>query len=399
MKKIKIGFLWHNVSSGNMGVGALAISNMILIDSILNDLNVEGEFYTIGDYEISAIENHGLVEKQINHKFTHIPISIRKILTDWQEYKKFRNIIHEVDYIVDNGAGDSFADIYGLKRFIMQASTKIYAILMKKKMILAPQTIGPFKSHWAQKAADFIIQKSSLTFARDQISYELGKKFGDCKLSTDVALTMPYQKIEFDPQFIHVGINISGLLWNGGYTKQNQFGLNHVYSDFIKECIKFFLAQPKVKIHLIAHVIATTPVNQIEDDYAACIELQQKFKDLILAPRFTNPIEVKNYISGMDFFTGGRMHSTIAAFSSGVPVVPYAYSRKFAGLYNTFGYMHVLDAKELTLEQALDMIKTGFFEREELKKEIFSAQMNVNKLINNYKNSIKDFLQKDLNGN
>ena len=63
----------------------------------------------------------------------------------------------------------------------------------------------------------------------------------------------------------------------------------------------------------------------------------------MVAPRFRTPSEAKTYIAGLDFFMGARMHACIAAFSSGVPVVPMAYSRKFAGLFGTLGYDHTVD--------------------------------------------------------
>ena len=44
-------------------------------------------------------------------------------------------------------------------------------------------------------------------------------------------------------------------------------------------------------------------------------------------------MEAKSHISGMDFFIGSRMHACIAAYSSGVPVFPLGYSRKFTGLF------------------------------------------------------------------
>lgn len=397
MKKIKIGFLWHNVSSCNLGVGALAISNMIIVDSILKELNIEAEFYTIGDGEIASLHNHELVEKQINHHIIHRVISIKKIVTNIKKFKEFKHLMNDMDYVFDNGAGDSFSDIYGIKRFTVQAFTKIYSIIFNKKMILSPQTIGPFKSKIAEQIARQIIKKSVLVFARDSMSFEVGNKLGNCKLSTDLALTMPFEKSTYDDNFIHVGLNVSGLLWNGGYTQSNQFGLKHSYKEFIEECIKFFLTQKNVKVHLVAHVIAMDSNNLIEDDYYVCAELQKRFPDLILAPRFTNAIEVKNYISGMDFFTGGRMHATIAAFSTGVPVVPYAYSRKFEGLYGTFDYNYVLDAKELDLEQAINYLKKSFIERDELKKGIELSKIRVDELINIYTNSLKTFFQKELN--
>lgn len=49
--KIKIGFLWHNVSSGNLGVGALSISNILYVKDALDSIGLEGEYFTIGDNE------------------------------------------------------------------------------------------------------------------------------------------------------------------------------------------------------------------------------------------------------------------------------------------------------------------------------------------------------------
>ena len=62
------------------------------------------------------------------------------------------------------------------------------------------------------------------------------------------------------------------------------------------------------------------------------------------------------------------MHSTIAAFSSGVPVVPISYSRKFNGLFiDTLGYEYLADMKQDSCEQVLNMIKSVFEHRLQVK--------------------------------
>ena len=67
--------------------------------------------------------------------------------------------------------------------------------------------------------------------------------------------------------------------------------------------------------------------------------LRARYPRAIVAPAFRTPVEAKSYIAGMDFFAGARMHACIAAVSSGVPVYPLAYSRKFNGLFvETLGY-------------------------------------------------------------
>ena len=65
------------------------------------------------------------------------------------------------------------------------------------------------------------------------------------------------------------------------------------------------------------------------------------------------------------------MHSTIAAFSSGVPVVPMSYSRKFTGLFNcTLDYDAVVDLKTETSNEIEAFIFQKFSQRQQIKEKI-----------------------------
>ena len=73
----------------------------------------------------------------------------------------------------------------------------------------------------------------------------------------------------------------------------------------------------------------------------------------------------------MDFFTGARMHACIAAISSGVPVYPMAYSRKFNGLFGeTLGYSSLGDLKTMDSDEIFSGLFAAFEKRNELKNEI-----------------------------
>ncbi|HCG8610054.1 TPA: polysaccharide pyruvyl transferase family protein [Vibrio parahaemolyticus] len=396
MNKLKIGFLWHNVSSGNLGVGALSISNMILVERALQSLGLEGEFYTIGDGECSDTNNHAKVKSQIEHPFEHVEISVKQLLINPIKLVKFISFIKSLDLVLDIGAGDSFSDIYGPKRFVIQVFTKIVSAKFGKLSILSPQTIGPFDSSLAKIITKYIIRNTKFSFARDKISHELAIELGECELATDVAFSMPFEvksKFKDEDGCVHVGINVSGLLLNGGYTRSNQFGLKHDYKEFIKELIENFSQEEGVKIHLVSHVIATVPSNEIEDDHLACQEIKKLYPQCILADKFTNPIDAKNYIGKLDYFTGGRMHATVAAFSTGVAVTPYAYSRKFKGLYNTIGYKRILEAKELSLEDSVNQVMSDFRDRDIMVNEIIESTVNITNLTNNYVNRLKEALR------
>ena len=151
-----------------------------------------------------------------------------------------------------------------------------------------------------------------------------------------------------------MGLSVSALLHHGGYEgTANQFGLRADYKALTDRLIRTLLeARPRGAP--VPHVI---PIGfPAEDDYTVSQQLQQQYPELKLAPRFKGPIEAKSYISGMDFFVGARMHATIGAFSAGVPVVPLAYSRKFAGLYQSLDYHRVVDLKTEDTDSALELV-------------------------------------------
>jgi polysaccharide pyruvyl transferase WcaK-like protein len=115
---------------------------------------------------------------------------------------------------------------------------------------------------------------------------------------------------------------------------------------------------------MIPHVISDNLSN--DNDRVVINALVKEFSAAHRAPDFRSPSEAKSFIAGMDFMTGARMHACIAAFSSGVPVVPLAYSRKFNGLFSKLEYPWLVDGKTMNTDEAFRIICTGFERRQEL---------------------------------
>lgn len=253
-----------------------------------------------------------------------------------------------------------------------------------KPIILAPQTIGPFKAFWSRLLARPHIRLSKATFSRDELSLKLTDTLGLTNrvgLASDIALRLPFTPSarEKGGAKTRVGLNVSGLLMNGGYTKSNQFGLRVDYRSLIKHLVECFVARPDCTLYLVPHVISEE--QPVEDDYSACKELSDEFPGAQLAPRFANPSEAKSYIADLDFFMGARMHSCIAAFSAGVPVVPMAYSRKFEGMFGDLGYPHTVDCVNGETEQIFESIMMAFEHRERLLSDMMiSYQLGLERL-------------------
>lgn len=392
------------VKIGNRGCAALSYMSIFLIDQIMRDKDVQYKLYLTDQYQqIGNRQNIKINGKEIWYKCISYPfdmsiINMLRILSKPKEMINSWKIFMASDFIIDIGQGDSFADIYGKQRFNMIDKIHRMARLFHKPYCLLPQTIGPFNYDTIRKKAAKSIEKATFVMTRDEQSHNYVNQIAPAQKNVDhyidVAFFLPYFKETFDNAYIHVGLNVSALLWHGGYTRNNQFNLKEDYPALIRSIINYFLSEEKVFLHLVPHVVEAE--RGVENDYAVCYDIQKEFRNqrLILAPFFIDPCVAKGYISGLDFFVGARMHSTIAAFSSGVPVVPMAYSRKFNGLFlETLEYKYLVDMKGETITTALNTIKCAFEQREQLKSII---QSRLDGVVNEKKkqlyHNLTDFL-------
>jgi polysaccharide pyruvyl transferase WcaK-like protein len=384
-RKLVIGLIFHSAVNDNLGVGALTVSEMEIIRIICIKLEIKAN--------IRIFDSISIKDPCVSGDDVTV-IQTRPLRRPFHQILK----IYECDIIVDIGGGDSLSDIYGFSRFARMHFIKYMVHLLGKPLVLAPQTIGPFKSIFARLIAGWSINHSALVATRDKQSINLLREM--CIVRTvieasDVALRLPYIRPDNTRtgQVPKVGLNVSGLLINGGYTRSNMFGLRMEYRELIRELVIAFLNHPdKCELHLVPHVIGAER-GGIEDDYQACLDLGAQFKDVIVAPAFNTPSEAKGYIAGMDFFAGARMHACIAAFSSGVPVTPMAYSRKFGGLFNSLGYEYTV---EMTIDDQAAVVRkimSGYENRKKLAREAAIAfELGLDRLAK-YESSVEELIK------
>lgn len=364
---LKIALIFHLAKNDNLGVGALTVSEVEILRIISRRLGTPIHITVIDGNDPRPACVAGPDVTVLEMRPIRNPLS-------------FLHLIRANDLVVDIGGGDSFADIYGGARFAKMMLMKYLVHLAGRPLVLAPQTIGPFKSRIRQFIAAQTIRLSAIVATRDAMSTKAARAMGIKQPiieASDVALRLPYTLPTARAAGpVRVGINISGLLMSGGYTRNNMFGLQMDYSQLVRDIItRFHAHSDRCEVHLVPHVISSTRGSEmaaVEDDYQASLDIAKEFPGVIVAPPFTTPSEAKSYIAGLDFFMGARMHACIGAFSSGVPVVPMAYSRKFAGLFGTLGYDHTVDCTS----QTADAILARIFEDYE-NRAVLSAEANV----------------------
>ncbi|VYT78823.1 hypothetical protein [Clostridium tertium] len=383
MKKIILA--GASLNSGNKGVNALTRGQVMLI---LDKFGINTEIIILS-YTVSEIVTNTVKYNDASVLVKEIPCGKKNLIEAYIKSKTFGEnyIIKEIkecDEIWDISEGDSFSDIYGIKRFIQHSLIKLMAIKLNKKLIIMPQTLGPFNSSIVKNTAKKILNKAEYVFVRDEISKkvaveELGIK-REVKFIPDMAFYMQpdnelnIEKFIDNPNNIKVGINVSALLYNGGYNGKNMFNLKADYKKLIDLLIQRFSKMSNTEIILIPHVM--TKEFEVEDDFRICkkiaSDLNSKLKiNIKTIDKYYREDEIKAIISGCDYFIGSRMHACIGAISTCVPTSPIAYSRKFIGIWDKIGLGYcVTDPREQSEDEIINSIIDNFNDRMKIKDKL-----------------------------
>jgi colanic acid/amylovoran biosynthesis protein len=306
--------------------------------------------------------------------------------------------IAEVDFVADIRGGDSFSDIYGVKQFVLGCLPALSVVLIRGSIDQLPQTYGPFRHGISKFFARYILKRSRRILARDAegpsaVQSLLGSE-RKVTVCPDVAFCLE-PVASASPAIVPplpspgtktiVGINVNGLMYNGGYTRANMFGLKLDYPDFLKRLIAQFLEDPTVHILLVPHTFA--PPNSVESDPEASRLVMASVPDrqkerVHLVTRDYDQHEIKGIIGLCDFFVGSRMHACIAALSQAVPCIGVAYSKKFLGVFGSVGMEDwVVDGRDTDAATAVNVVQKLFHSRthrrEPLRQRVDAAQSRL----------------------
>lgn len=345
-REISVGLLWHGRGPGNLGIGALTVGNLISARAAAERAGLTPRFMLLEF--ANDLEQPYVTGPDIDA----FEITTRSMLSPGGYAKTVRGL----DCILDIGMGDSFTDIYGAKRFGFLFLSKLITQAQGVPLLFSPQTIGPFTRQPQSALAAHVMRRAVAVVARDPQSFAAVRQMAPrarAVQAIDVAFRLPFERPPRAADgFDEIGVNVSGLLFNGGYTGANEFGLQVDYAELMRQFVGRMLERPKTRVHLISHV--TGNALPMDDDGRVADRLVAEFPRAIRVPNFPSPSAAKTYISGLDFLVAGRMHACIAAYSSSVPVAPIAYSRKFAGLFQgVLGYGFGVPTSGMSTDQAL----------------------------------------------
>lgn len=351
----KICLYGLQIDSLNRGVGALTYGHIELLQK-------KYKFDTI--YNVFLGKNNSIQNKKFN--IGERSINFIEIKFDWKLYIQaffqipllklfglsFNNPVLEffkdIDLVAANNGGDSYSDIYGIKRLFLAFISILVPELMGKKVIFTPQTIGPFNTILGKIMGAIPLMSANKIFTRDEKGDKFLSAIGKKSIRTrDISMYMLPQKIDYKVIPNTIGININALMWENNYT-----GLQNCFDNY-KLLLKLLtdkLIEQNYNVLLIPHTYSITE-NFCENDYKAILEFIKDYKN---EPKITYlnteylPPELKYIISQCDFFIGSRMHSNLAALTTSTPTVALSYSYKFEGTFTMFDVPEcVIQVKDL----------------------------------------------------
>ena len=428
---MKVILLGATFGTGNMGVGALTAGSIRAATEIFPGAEIflldYGKERVVYDYRSPAGNSTiSLLNVRFSKKF-YLPNNIALlILLAWAlkavPVRSIRNKIAgrnfylrhilEADIVASISGGDSFSDIYGLRRLLYVSLPQLLVLLTGQRLVLLPQTVGPFNGLPGRMISRYILKRARVIYLRDYLGREeikdlMGRKFEEEKsrFCFDVGFVVdPMEPPEMDldglekekkPDPPPVGVNVSGLLYMGGYTHNNMFGLKVDYRELVYELIGDLIEKKGLRVLLVPHVFGTGADS--ESDSAVCEtiyrELKPKYGDKIYFARGRyDQNEIKHIIGLCGFFIGSRMHACIAALSQNIPTVSIAYSKKFKGVMETIGVDdYVADPRSMDQGQILAVIEKAYQEREHIKKHLEEKMPEVRaKVLNLFREIAKE---------
>lgn len=246
-----------------------------------------------------------------------------------------KSVLRQYDVVIDVCGGDSFTDIYGLRRLALILYTQRMSQRLGRATVLGPQTIGPFGKRFPRRLAAASLKRMALVLSRDRTSEDEARALGrPADLSaTDVVFALP---VPAPVERTGVVLNVSGLLWN-----DNRHVDASRYQADVRRMIESLIERGH-QVTLLAHVIDN---GSADNDVPPVHALAAEYEDRVQVAIPESLTHVREIVSCASLVIGSRMHACLNAMSTGTPAIPWAYSRKFAPLLSDIGWDHLVDLR------------------------------------------------------
>lgn len=316
-RPVRAVVLWAQQDSPNLGLHALAEGGAALVRSAWPGAEVEFQDYGRGSAPRSIGSPKALARELV------------------QDREGLRSWIRGFDLALDLRSGDSFSDIYGLRRLATMSAMGEFAHRCGTPVVLGPQTLGPFSTVRGRLLARRSLRTAALVMSRDRASTEAAAQLGrpvDVE-STDVVFHLPVPDVRPSGAVL---LNISGLLWHPNPH------VDHLAYRRTVAGVHGGLVAAGRRVELLAHVLESTSP---DNDVPAVREFAARHAPGTTVHTPRSLAEVRALVAGAELVVGARMHACLNALSCATPAVAMAYSRKFVPLLEPLGWTASVDLR------------------------------------------------------
>jgi colanic acid/amylovoran biosynthesis protein len=345
-----------------------------------------------------AIINKRAIRYNKRYSLMHfLDYGLKKFFPNLKPYWTYINMLPYLNgcTAVLSVGGDNYSLDYGIPELFTGLDDLVLA--KKRPMILWASSIGPFskKPKYEKYMIDHL-KKVDGIFARETCTIEYLRQKGINKnvyRVADPAFLLkaekpPASKFKNEITEESIGLNLSPLM-----ARYVTCGDMKKWVYLAASIIKSIFEQIKQPIYLIPHVTASHT-----SDYAflkkVLLQMTHYENRIKLIPDNLNAAETKWVISKMAVFAGARTHSTIAAISSEVPTLSFAYSIKGKGINHDIygGDQYCLDPEELLPNIVTQKLNELFIHSDDVKKRIKKVLPKINRLAMDAGKYLKDIL-------
>jgi len=263
--------------------------------------------------------------------------------------RKQAEVICGTDLIISAGGGFLSSNYnYGFRLYIY-----LIAIILKKKIVIFPQSIGPFKSVFSRQLIPLFLNRMDRIFLREPYSERYLKKFNistDMVTTADMAFLLEKKNAKSIEDVFNKHIKKAAICIKSDLNK----GKNNNYRNSMEKIIGSLLKKDYT-VYIISHTIGDDSLGR---------KLFNKFNKnrLYFIPFGRSPKMLKQLYSFCSFVIASRMHAAIFAAECKVPVVIISYEQKFIGLVKQLDWWDELlidycDIDYKLLEKAIYFIK------------------------------------------
>ncbi|WP_298532299.1 polysaccharide pyruvyl transferase family protein [uncultured Algibacter sp.] len=267
----------------------------------------------------------------------------------------------QVDLILD-ASGFAYGDDWS----ISLAKSRILSENTSAKIVLLPQSLGPFTQKNSIKVARKLAKKANSIYSREFSGREYfeeatGQKVKYCP---DITFNLKVDKFNEKNQ---------GVLIIPNFQVQKREGKSYI--ENLTSIIKYILKSEKSEVKLLNH--------EGVKDQIICEEIRDKiFVDVKTRLEILNPvngIEAKREIASSELVITSRYHGLISALSQQIPVACYGWSFKYNDAISRFNLpkFNLSKVNEKELDKILSNEYASLFFSEEYKEELDLVQSEV----------------------